>query len=80
MDDLHTLNKFSLTFRSNRSQIILKTAVLNSHFSKVLLINSISTQTNLLKNFIFVHLLLLESYEQGALQKELIIAPLIYFQ
>ena len=29
------------------------------------------------KNFIFVHLLLLEDYEQGALQKELIIAPLM---
>ena len=32
---------------------------------------------NLLKSFIFVHLLLLEDYEQGALQKELIIAPLM---
>ena len=51
-------------------------AVLNTYFLKVLLINSINTESNLLKGFIFVHLLL-EDYEQGALQKELIIAPLM---
>ena len=55
----------------------LLVAVLNTYFSKVLLINSINFYSNLLKNFIFVHLLLLEDYEQGALQKELIIVPLI---
>ena len=55
----------------------LLVAVLNIYFSKVLLINSIIIKSNLLKNFIFVHLLLLEDYEQGALQKVLIIAPLM---
>ena len=43
---------------------------------KVLLINSINTESNLRKGFIFIHLLL-EDYEQGVLQKELIIAPLM---
>ena len=51
-------------------------AVLNTYFLKVLLINSINTESNLRKGFIFVHLLL-EDYEQGVLQKELIIAPLM---
>ena len=55
----------------------LLVAVLNTYFSKVLLINSINIYRNLLKNFIFVHLLLLEDYEQGPLQKELIIALLM---
>ena len=55
----------------------LLVAVLNTYFSKVLLINSINTWSNLLENFIFVHRLLLEDYEQGALQKELIVAPLM---
>ena len=49
---------------------------LNTYFLKVLLINSINTESNLRKGFIFVHLLL-EDYEQGVLQKELIIAPLM---
>ena len=44
----------------------LLVAVLNTYFSKVLLISSF-----------FVHLLLPENYEQGVLQKELIIAPLM---
>ena len=57
-----------------RSRLLV--AVLNTYFLKVLLINSINTESNLLKGFIFVHLLL-EDYEQGALQKELIIAPLM---
>ena len=34
--------------------------------------NSISSQSNLLKEIIFVHPSLLEDYEQGALRKELI--------
>ena len=37
----------------------------------------ISTYSNLLNHFIFVYLLLIEVYEQGALRKELIFAPLI---
>ena len=44
----------------------LLVAVLNTYFSKVLLISSF-----------FGHLLLPENYEQGVLQKELIIAPLM---
>ena len=36
----------------------------------------IATQRNLFKKFIFVYFLLPEDYEQGALQKELIIALL----
>ena len=52
-------------------------AALNTYFLKVLLINSINSQNSFLKNSIFVLLLLLEYYEQGALQKELIIAPLM---
>ena len=57
-----------------RSRLLV--AVLNTYFLKVLLINSINTERNLRKGFIFVHLLL-EDYEQGVLQKELIIAPLM---
>ena len=52
-------------------------AVLNSYFSKALLINSVSTWSNLLKNFIFVHFLLLEDYEQVGLRKDLNITPLM---
>ena len=48
----------------------LLVAVLNTYFSKDLLKNSI-------KSFLFVHLFLPEDYEQGALQKELIIALLM---
>ena len=58
-----------------KSQLLV--AVLNTYFSKVLLINSINTSSNIIKIFIFIHLLLLEDYEQGALQKELITAPLM---
>ena len=39
--------------------------------------NSVSNQSNSLKKFIFVHLLLLEDYEQGALEKELIIVTFV---
>ena len=49
---------------SERGRLLV--AVLNTCFSKVLLINSF-----------FVHLLLPENYEQGISQKELIIAPLM---
>ena len=52
-------------------------AVLNSYFSKALLINSVSTWSNLLKNFIFVHFLLLEDYEQVGLRNDLNITPLM---
>ena len=37
---------------------------------------SIRSYMNLLKNVIFFHFFLLEDHEQGALQKELAIAPL----
>ena len=37
--------------------------------------NFISIYSNLLKYFIFVHLLLIEDYKQGALRKDLIIVP-----
>ena len=46
-----------------------------TYFENVLLINFISIYSNLLKYFIFVHLLPIEDYEQGALRKELIIVP-----
>ena len=36
--------------------------------------NSIRTYRKFLKKFIFAHLLLLEDYDQGALQKESVIA------
>ena len=52
-------------------------AVLNTYFSKVLLINSINTYSNLFKNFIFVHHLLLGDNKQNAVQKKLIIASLM---
>ena len=52
-------------------------AVLSNYFSKALLINSVSTWSNLLKNFIFVHFLLLEDYEQVGLRKDLNITPLM---
>ena len=52
-------------------------AVLNSYFSKALPINSVSTWSNLFKNFIFVHFLLLEDYEQVGLRKDLNITPLM---
>ena len=44
----------------------LLVAVLSKNFSKVLL-----------KNYIFIHLLLLEGHEQGALEKKLTLAPLM---
>ena len=37
--------------------------------------NFISIYSNLLKYFIFVQLLLIEDYKQGALRKDLIIVP-----
>ena len=53
--------------------------ILNHYFQKksfkINLINGI--YNNLLKYFIFVHLLLIEDYEQGALRKKLIIAPFV---
>ena len=79
--NLRTMNDFNFTILTKervlyeRSRLLV--AVLNTYLSKALLINSINTQSNLLRNFIFVHLLLLEDYEQGALQKDLIIAPLM---
>ena len=45
----------------------------NSYFGKVLLINFVSTWKNLLKHCIFAHLLLMVSYVQGTLRKELLI-------
>ena len=45
-----------------------------SYFEKVFMMNSIRTYRNLLKNFIFAHLLLLEDYDQGALRKDSVIA------
>ena len=44
---------------------------------KVFLINFISTYSKLLKHFIFPRFLLIEDYEQGALRKELIVAPFV---
>ena len=52
-------------------------AIENRYFEKVLLMNSIRTYKNLLKNFISAHFLLLEDFEQGALRKELIIATFV---
>ena len=39
--------------------------------------NSIPIYKNLLRNFIFTHLLLLEDYDQGVLRKESVIASFI---
>ena len=44
---------------------------------KVFLINLISTYPKLLKHFIFARFLLIEGSEQGALRKELILAPFV---
>ena len=52
-------------------------AILISYFEKVFMMNSIRTYRNLLKNFIFAHLLLLEDYDQGALRKDSVIATFI---
>ena len=41
------------------------------------LINFISTYSKLLKHFIYARFLLIEGYEQGALRKELIVAPFV---
>ena len=41
------------------------------------LINFISPYSKLLKHFIFTRFLLKEGYEQGALRKELTIAPFV---
>ena len=41
------------------------------------MINFISTYSKLLKHFIFAHFLLIEDYEQGALRKDLIVAPFV---
>ena len=49
----------------------------NSYFEKAFLINFISTYSKLLKHFIFACFLLIEGWEQGALQKELTIAPFV---
>ena len=59
------------------SYCCFRKTISSNFFQQVLLINIISTCLNLLQHFIFAHLLLLEDYEQGALQKELIIAPLM---
>ena len=110
---MHTLNKFSFTFRSSCSQIISKidrclkifAIFIGKHLCRslflitlhafrhatvfkkvsstgVFLINVISTYFKLLKNFIFAHFLLIEGYEEGALRKELIVAPFVerYFE
>ena len=39
--------------------------------------NSIRIYKNLLRNFIFARLLLLEDYDQGALRKESVIATIL---
>ena len=44
---------------------------------KAFLINFISTYYKLLKHFINARFLLIEGYEQDALQKELTIAPFV---
>ena len=48
----------------------------SNYFEEVLLMNSIDSYRNLLKNFIFSHSLLLEVYKQGALRKEPVIVIL----
>ena len=41
------------------------------------LINFISSYSKLLKHFIYARFLLIEDYQQGALRKELTIAPFV---
>ena len=52
-----------------------RTALYNSYFGKVLLMKFATINHNLLKHCISANFLLVESYVQGALQKELRIAP-----
>ena len=57
--------------------MLLSRAVSSSYFEKVFLVNFISTYSKLLKHFIFARFLLIEGCEQGALRKELIVAPFV---
>ena len=52
-------------------------AVENSYFEKAFLINLIMTYSKLLNIFIYARFLLIEACEQGALRKELIVAPFV---
>ena len=49
----------------------------NSYFGKVLLMNFASTWIKLFQHWISVEFLLMEGYVQGALRKELLMAPSI---
>ena len=46
-------------------------------FEKAFLINFISAYSNWLKDLFFARFMLIEDYEQGALRKELIVAPFV---
>ena len=49
----------------------------NKHFEKIILMNFISTDVNLLQHVIFTIFLVVKDYEECALRKELIIAPFV---
>ena len=81
MIDFNFINIFSDSVMGcsmeGASYYCFRKAVSNNFFQKVLLINFISTYSKLLKHFIFACFLLIEGYEQGALRKELIVAPFV---
>ena len=87
MKNFYTIDDFNFTnFVIDRvmgcstkgtSYYCFRKAVSNSYFQKVLLINFISTYANWLKNFSFVHFLLVEGYRKYYLRKESVIAPLV---
>ena len=57
--------------------MLLSEGALKQLFGKVSLINFFSTWTKIPKNCIFADVLLMEGQVQGALQKELLIAPFV---
>ena len=59
------------------SHCCFRKAVSNNYFQKFLLINFISTCSNWLKNFSFIHFLLIKGYGKYSLRKESVIAPFV---
>ena len=87
LEILRTKDDFSFTnFLINRtmrcstkgaSHCCFRKAVSNNYFQKFLLINFISTCSNWLKNFSFIHFLLIKGYGKYSLRKESVIAPFV---
>ena len=66
----------SVLYERSRSLLLLYSD-LNSYFEEVFLMNFISIYSNLLNHILFVHFLLIEDYEEGALRKKPVIAPFV---